>query len=80
MLFVLLIMQKAIVSRNDETSSIWLKGYLAATPQILVFYFLSLFYNKGMIANSPASELMFFLFAGIASQWYAQKKKIVFKG
>lgn len=74
-LFVLLILRKAIASRNDETSSIWVKGYLAAIPQILFFYFLSLFYNKGMVANSPATQLMFFIFAALASQWSAQKQK-----
>lgn len=78
--FVLLILRNAISSRNDETSSIWLNGYLAAIPQILFFYCLSLFYNKGMIANSPATQLIFFVFAALASQWSAQKQKIVFKG
>lgn len=79
-IFVLLILRKAIASRNDEASSIWLKGYLAAIPQILFFYSLSLFYNKGMIANSPATQLMFFIFAALASNWYAHKQKTVYKG
>lgn len=73
LLFVLTGFVHAWGARRDARLQPWMKGYTSAAIPILAFYTLSLPYNKGLISNSPPTQLMFFLFLGIVANWAARR-------
>lgn len=73
-LFIFVALKHAWAAREHRLPNPWLKGFISAAVPILFFYTLTLFYNKGLITNSPPSQLMFFVFLGVVSNWASRRQ------
>lgn len=72
---LVLVLISAWKVEKQYLEDVWHAGFLRASCPILFFYALSVFYNKGLVAGSPPSQLMFALFAALAMKSRIPKRQ-----